>query len=682
MTSSRVPILTACTLATLAGWDLPTHANPVHAPTMEPGVENSSIQADSAVVEPIYAIATPETLTTAQFTTVATESTAISPTEKFSQPTPGLPQVAATSTPTVAAVGLPLAVAPPEVLPGSEPVLTNLASAEAQTQPVFTQGSGFNPETNLQTQTPNLRLQTISVANASHLSSQSAESTKFIPRSAPPPARLSAALIRQPETLLAQSLAQTAVNSTFTDIQGHWAQDFIEYLADRNIVRGFPDRTFRPDDLVNRSQFAAMLQKAFPSTPGNNLAAFDFTDVPPSHWAYDAIQTAYRHGFLTKYPGNAFKPNQAVSRLQVITTLTQGLNLIATSEKPENLTTYFQDADSIPDYGESSVVAAIENRLIVNYPNLQRLNPNQAATRADAAAFIYQSLVKLGEAPPLAPTAMAARYLVVPLAVAVTPPAPDNPPLPESATPPTATVQDVQNRLQAVQADPLFGDIFGGSPGITVANPSGFGADNLTGFASATYQESVRGSEKDDGSLGFGIGFGDAQKAVGVELSYTIASFGSNRDFGTGGFNLKVHRRLATDTSIAVGWNGFLNLGNDNDFKDSLYGVVTQIFRTRSDINQPFSRVAVSAGLGNGQFRTVEDIEDDRGAVNPFGSIALRIARPVSFITEWTGQDLALGLSISPFKNFNLVITPALRDVLGEGDHARFVLGVGTSFKF
>ena len=55
---------------------------------------------------------------------------------------------------------------------------------------------------------------------------------------------------------------------------------------------------------------------------------------------------------------------------------------------------------------------------------------------------------------------------------------------------------------------------------------------------------------------------------------------------------------------------------------------------------------------------------------------------PVSFITEWTGQDLALGLSIAPFKNIPLTITPALRDVAGAGDGARFVVGTGMAFKF
>lgn len=463
------------------------------------------------------------------------------------------------------------------------------------------------------------------------------------------------------------------------DVGGHWAEGVIDALAAQQVAEGFPDGRFQPDRPITRAQFAALIQQAFErrATPGTLPEAVDFTDVPPDFWAAEAIRSAYQLGFLPKYSDNTFRPNQPISRVQALSSLVQGLNLVATTVTPEDLPTYLADAASIPDNDRSSVAAALENRLIVNYPQADRLNPNQAATRAEVSTFIYQALVALGENP--APTAgnAIAQYIVAPSPVATTPTAPEevvSPPSPES-------IADLQARLRSFQTIRGFGNVFQGSPAITVANPSGYGADNNTIFIAAGYQEDVRDSDKQDGAIGVGIGLGDARRNVGVELSYTFASFGNNREFGTGGFNLKLHRQFPGDFSVALGWNGFASVGQV-DFDDSVYGTVTKIFRTRDDIDKPFSRVAVTAGLGNGQFRTLEDIEDDRANVNPFGSIALRIATPVSFITEWTGQDLALGLSIAPFRNFNLVITPALRDVAGAGDHARFVIGVSTSFRF
>ncbi|WP_051038928.1 hypothetical protein [Chamaesiphon minutus] len=105
--------------------------------------------------------------------------------------------------------------------------------------------------------------------------------------------------------------------------------------------------------------------------------------------------------------------------------------------------------------------------------------------------------------------------------------------------------------------------------------------------------------------------------------------------------------------------------------------------RTVDDINQPFSRLALTAGVGSGVFLPFErNASLDRGGLNVFGSVGVRVARPVSAVVEWTGSDLAAGVSVAPFDNFPLVITPAVRDITGAGDGARFILGASLAFNF
>ncbi|MDJ0697404.1 hypothetical protein [Mastigocoleus sp. MO_188.B34] len=220
------------------------------------------------------------------------------------------------------------------------------------------------------------------------------------------------------------------------------------------------------------------------------------------------------------------------------------------------------------------------------------------------------------------------------------------------------------------------------SPSLSIYVPVGYGSDNNTGFVAASYQDRTRLGNKNDAAIGFGAGFGDSRKSVGVVLSYTLASFGTNRDFGTGGFNVKVHRQFKGGWAAAVGMNGFLNIGDDNDFEHSLYGVATKIFRIRDDINKPFSRIAVTAGIGNGEFRTEEALDNDEDNFNVFGNVAVRVHPQASLITEWTGRDLGVGASIAPFKHFPFVITPAIRDITGSDRNARFILSAGFGFKF
>ncbi len=226
---------------------------------------------------------------------------------------------------------------------------------------------------------------------------------------------------------------------------------------------------------------------------------------------------------------------------------------------------------------------------------------------------------------------------------------------------------------------PVLPEEYGASPALSIYIPVGFGADQGTLFLSGTYQDSVRIDEGAVGTGGIGIGLGDAQKSVGVELSYAFET--TDNDFGEGGFNAKVHRRLGRDLSLAAGWNGFLNIGR-NDFEHSKYGVITKIFRIQDSLDKPLSRVAFTLGVGDGQFRSNGAIEAGDNDINVFGNVALRVVRPVSFIAEWTGQDLGLGFSIAPFKNFPFVITPAARDLLGAGGDPRFVIGAGTAIRF
>ena len=181
--------------------------------------------------------------------------------------------------------------------------------------------------------------------------------------------------------------------SRFPDVGGHWAQAYIEALAERDIIGGFPDGTYRPNDPVTRAQFAAIITKAF--APTAQRAGISFVDVSSTFWAYQAIQTAYTGGFLSGYPGGVFQPEQRIPRVQALVSLASGLDLSADDGAALQV---YQDGAQIPDWAARSVAAATQRRIVVNYPVVNRLNPEQAASRADIAAFVYQALVSAGSA--------------------------------------------------------------------------------------------------------------------------------------------------------------------------------------------------------------------------------------------------------------------------------------------
>lgn len=183
------------------------------------------------------------------------------------------------------------------------------------------------------------------------------------------------------------------VAGKFQDIQGYWAQAYIEALAAKGFISGYPDGTFRPDAPVTRAEFAAILNKAF--APAPIQSSTNFTDVKSNFWAYQAIQKAYQGGFLSGYPGGQFRPDLHIPKVQVLVSLVSGLKL--RSNDISVLSTY-NDANQIPNYARTAVAGATTKGLVVNYPTISQLTPNRDATRSEVAAFVYQALVNAGSA--------------------------------------------------------------------------------------------------------------------------------------------------------------------------------------------------------------------------------------------------------------------------------------------
>ncbi|WP_293336100.1 S8 family serine peptidase [Microcoleus sp. CAWBG58] len=181
--------------------------------------------------------------------------------------------------------------------------------------------------------------------------------------------------------------------SRFSDISGHWAEKFIEALAAANIISGFPDGSFGPDNSLNRAQYAALLVTAFSPIP--KAPATNFIDVSASFWARSAIERANRAGFLSGFPGLKFGPNQNLTKSEALVSLVNGLEL--KGGNPDLLKVY-SDRTQIPNFAVNAVATATALKIVVNYPARDRLSGQRDITRAEISALIYQTLVAINRA--------------------------------------------------------------------------------------------------------------------------------------------------------------------------------------------------------------------------------------------------------------------------------------------
>jgi hypothetical protein len=185
----------------------------------------------------------------------------------------------------------------------------------------------------------------------------------------------------------------------FTDVPDKfWAQGFINALSSRKIIEGFEDYSFRPNQPINRAEFAAIINRAFKKEIGQTKLSFN--DIPQNYWATGAINDAIATGFMKGFPDKTFKPDQKIPRVQVLVALVSGLNL-KTPTSPEKIVNIYKDAKDIPKYAIPKVAAATSEGLVVNYPDKGSLAPNREITRAEATAMIHQALVKMGRLQPI-----------------------------------------------------------------------------------------------------------------------------------------------------------------------------------------------------------------------------------------------------------------------------------------
>lgn len=110
-------------------------------------------------------------------------------------------------------------------------------------------------------------------------------------------------------------------------------------------------------------------------------------------------------------PASSAQPNPNTAVNPAPTSSTQPTPNSNVPKRPLIVGNYYRDAAQIPKYVVDAVAKTTAAGIVVNYPNLRVLNPNQAATRGEVAALIHQALVYQGKITPL-PTNRATNYIV------------------------------------------------------------------------------------------------------------------------------------------------------------------------------------------------------------------------------------------------------------------------------
>jgi hypothetical protein len=140
------------------------------------------------------------------------------------------------------------------------------------------------------------------------------------------------------------------------DINGHWAEPYIAAMAEQGIISGFGNGLFKPDEPVTRAQFAAILNKAFPSSQRFVLSLVLMMCLRTIGGRWRSLKLVPR-AFCLGYGNGTFRPNANVSRMEILLALVNGWQMQGGGGG--NLPNLFTDAAQLPEWAVQPIAAAV-----------------------------------------------------------------------------------------------------------------------------------------------------------------------------------------------------------------------------------------------------------------------------------------------------------------------------------
>lgn len=169
----------------------------------------------------------------------------------------------------------------------------------------------------------------------------------------------------------------------FSDIPTEkWYAEEIEYLFNREIITGYEDGGFYPNNPVTRAEAITMIGRALELNGERTVTKYK--DVVKNYYASGYIQSASNLGIIQGFPNSIFSPKAAVIRGDVAVMIQKAFHYEST------VVSGFSDVKSSKYYYEP-IHALITNHITTGYPD-QTFRPTLKITRAEFAVFLARAL--------------------------------------------------------------------------------------------------------------------------------------------------------------------------------------------------------------------------------------------------------------------------------------------------
>lgn len=176
--------------------------------------------------------------------------------------------------------------------------------------------------------------------------------------------------------------------ATFSDINGHWAEEKINDFYESGFAEGYGDGTFKPDNDITRAEFCKIIN-SYMNYEGdasellvsgenvNNVSAYDKVSGEALSWQSIQMEIAFNKGYL-----QLGKADEKIPREEAFVALSK---VMALSNADYELT--FEDASEISIWAVPAIKSLASEKHISGYNN--KVMPKQNLKRCELVSILY-----------------------------------------------------------------------------------------------------------------------------------------------------------------------------------------------------------------------------------------------------------------------------------------------------
>lgn len=167
----------------------------------------------------------------------------------------------------------------------------------------------------------------------------------------------------------------------FSDTENHWAKDTINKAKEMNIINGYENDMFMPDNNMTRAELVSVVNRLLCLESESDKY---IPDVTRQDWFHSEIRKAIAVGIIQGDDQGLVHPNDYVTREQAILIFSRAFNI-----KANNVTenTSYSDDSEISDWSRSEMITFISKNYINGYSD-NTLKPKGNITRAEVLTIL------------------------------------------------------------------------------------------------------------------------------------------------------------------------------------------------------------------------------------------------------------------------------------------------------